>query len=70
MLKLKKIRVQIAGEAPEWEVNASADLIVCPEDHSDFEKRKGLAIELTTQQETMIKNFVKDVVLPQVNLEE
>lgn len=66
---LKQIELRIIGEtdaAGVWQLRTSATLAVAIEEYPDFEpKKKGISINLTAAEETVIKNFVKDVVLPQ-----
>lgn len=70
--KLQKIELNIVGTPnPDgtWLVKASADLTVGLDEYPDWDTiRKGIAITLTPTQETTIKNFVNNVVLPQAEV--
>ena len=67
--QLEEIYVTIKGTRQDnWAVAVSADLVIHYEEYPEIETRKGIAIELTPEQETQVKNFVKNVVLPQVEL--
>ena len=66
--KLEKIEVRFEGFPPDWDVEMSVDFVISVEEHPEFKMRKGIPVTLTPQEEAQIKNFVKDVVLPQIEL--
>lgn len=67
--KLQKIELLFVGipdMAGIWQIQATADMMVGVEEYPDLPAwRKGIPIVLTTAQVTAIKNFVRDVVIPQ-----
>ena len=72
MKQLKRIELNIIGTPDElgvWQVKVSADLTVGIEEYPDWDtRRKGMVVILTPVEETAIKNFVKNTVLPQAEL--
>ena len=69
--QLEKIELSVTGILnPDgtWDIKTSADLTVGIEEYPDFEpRRKGIPIVLTADQETTLRNFVNNVVLPQAD---
>jgi len=66
--RLSKVELNVTGvHNPDntWGITASADLTIGLEEYPEYNLRKGIPITLTPTQETTIKNFVKNVVLPQ-----
>ena len=66
--QLQRIELNIVGTPnPDgsWEVGVSADLTVGLEEYPEWTIRKGILIMMTGAQETIVRNFVKNVVLPQ-----
>lgn len=66
--QLERIRLYIVGNPlPDgsWSVQTNALLTIGLDEYPDFSTTKDVPILLTTSEEIVIKNFVKNVVLPQ-----
>jgi len=69
--KINRIVIQIdvtRDELGEIVVSEMADLTIGADEYPEFESRKGIPITLTPTQETAIINHIKNVVLPQAEL--
>uniref|UniRef100_A0A6M3L8U3 Uncharacterized protein n=1 Tax=viral metagenome TaxID=1070528 RepID=A0A6M3L8U3_9ZZZZ len=61
-----EMQLSLIKKDGEWIVTSSAHYGVGASEYNEFVTRKGMPVVLTAAQETVIKNFAKDVVYPQI----
>ena len=61
-----EIKLVFSKEGNNWEIDPSVHYGVGATEYPEFNHRKGMAVVLTSAQETQIKNFAKSVVYPQI----